>query len=144
MSTIPRAKYYTIIIFLSGTNKPECAHHMLIDDDTRRVSYGFNTHRCDRYLTVGWYRFLNGRRMSTQCAESHKCDADYPGWLTGGHPSVGQGRVYRKVCFGQKSGSSCPCSYSTYITVRNCGSFYVYKLKPTPRPSSCDLRYCTH
>ena len=127
--------------FLLGTGEPECLRHMLLDDDTRPVSYGFTTYKCDRDLAEGWYRFLSGRHLSTQCAESYKCNTNYPGWLTGGHPSVEQGRVSRQVCFGRKSGSSCPCWYSTYITVRNCGAFYVYKLKPTP---TCSLRYCTN
>jgi len=122
----------------SGTNKPECFQHMVIDDDSRRVGSTHTHDRCDSGLAEGWYRFINGKRMSSQCAKWHFCNTDNPGWLVGGHPSVSAGRVTRKVCFGQKS-SSC-CSYHTYITVRNCGSFYVYKLKPTPR---CYLRYCT-
>ena len=126
---------------LSGTDRPECFNHMVIDDDSRRVGSTFthDTVRCDSDLAEGWYRFINRKRMSTQCADTHACNTDYPGWLVSGHPSVSWGRVRRKVCFGQKSSSSC-CSYHTYITVRNCGSFYVYKLKPTP---ACHLRYCT-
>ena len=131
------------LFFFSGTNEPECILHELLDDDTRRVSYESTTHRCDYNLAdhEGWYRFSNGRHMSTQCAERHKCSTNYPGWLTGGHPSVSQGRLTRKVCFGRKSGSYCRCLYPKYITVRNCGSFYVYKLKPI---QGCQLRYCTN
>ncbi|KAL9980581.1 hypothetical protein ACROYT_G009187 [Oculina patagonica] len=122
------------------TNKPECVRHTVIDDYTRQVNIKHTYDGCDSGLVVGWYRFLN-RRLSESCAEVHKCNTHYPGWLIGGHPLVGQGRVSRKVCFGKKSGSSCPCTYFTYITIRNCGSFYVYKLKPTP---GCSLRYCTN
>ena len=130
---------YWTEIFVSGTDKPECVHHMLLDDYTRRVSYEHTYDRCDSDLGEGWYRFYDRRYMNTQCANINECNTDNPGWLTGGHPSVSQGRVTRKVCFGYKS-YSC-CRYSTYITVRNCGLFYVYKLKPTP---SCDLRYCSN
>ena len=128
---------------LSGTNRPECYNYMVIDDDSRRVGSTHTHDRCDRYLAEGWYRFINGRRMSTQCAKRHACNTDYPGWLVSGHPYSSSSRYSRKVCFGQRSSSSsssCPCSYHTYIMVRNCGSFYVYKLKPTP---TCHLRYCT-
>lgn len=127
-----------------GTDKPECVDHTVIDDDTRRVGYKPGTSdKCDNTLAEGWYKFLNGKRMSTRCGEVNYCNTDHTGWLTGGHPSVGHGMVTRKVCFGYKKSmySSCPCTYSTYITVVNCGSFYVYKLKPTP---TCDLRYCTN
>ena len=129
-------------MIFSGTNKPECFNHMVLDDDSRRVGSTHTRDRCDNDLAEDWYRlnFINGKRMNEQCAKHHACNTDNPGWLVGGHPSVSEGRVTRKVCFGMKSSSSCPCTYHTYITVRNCGSFYVYKLKPTP---TCDLRYCT-
>jgi len=122
------------------TNSAECFHHMVIHDDSRRVGSTHTHHGCDSSLAEHWYRIINGKRMNERCAENHACNTDYPGWLIGGHPSVSAGRVTRKVCFGQKSSSSCPCTYYTYITVRNCGSFYVYKLKPTP---ACNARYCT-
>ena len=126
---------------LSGTNRPECFNHMVLDDDSRRVGSKFTHDRCDSDLAEGWYRFIKGKLMSTQCAEHHSCNTDYPGWLVGSHPHSTWSRVGRKVCFHQKSSSSsCPCSFYTYITVSNCGSFYVYKLKPTP---TCQLRYCT-
>jgi len=128
------------ITFL-GSNIPECFNHMVIDDDSRRVSSEFISDRCDAVLVEGWYRFIKGRRMSDPCAKFHACNTDVPGWLVGGHPSVSAGRVTRKVCFGSKSSSSCPCTYHTYIKVRNCGSFYVFKLKPAPE---CTLRYCTN
>jgi len=64
------------------------------------------------------------------------CATAWPGWLNGTHPSVAEGAVQRTVCFGRHF--SC-CYFSTNITVRNCGGFYVYKLVPPP---SCNLRYC--
>ena len=128
---------------LSGINRPECFNYMPIDDDSRRV-YSTHTHyRCDSGLVEGWYRFMNGKRMSTQCAKNKACNTYYPGWISSHPYSIGSS-VGKKVCFGQKSSSSsrvrCPCTYHTYITVTNCGFFYVYKLKPTP---TCNLRYCT-
>lgn len=65
------------------------------------------------------------------------CSTDAPGWLSGDHPSVAEGVVRRKVCFpGAVRGC---CGYSSNISVRNCGSFFVYKLQPPPH---CYLRYC--
>ena len=126
---------------LSGTDGPECFNYMLIDDDSRRVGSKYTHDRPDGDLAEGWYRFINKKRMWNSCIPSYECNVMYPGWLEGAHPSVWQGRVTRKVCFGRKWISSTCCNYNTQITVRNCGSFYVYKLKPTPAGS---LRYCTN
>ena len=114
---------------------------MVLDDDSRRVGSEWTGYKCDSDLAEGWFRFLNDKHLSEYCAKYHACSTDSPGWLVGGHPSVSAGRVTKKVCFGRKLTYSCLCSYHTYITVRNCGSFYVYKLKPTP---VCHLRYCTN
>ena len=124
----------------------ECVHHTIIYDDTRRVSHkGYSVHKCDDNLIESWYRFPEGRQMSTNCAKLHFCDTERPGWLVGGHPSVDDGRVTKKVCFG-KTAPLCSCAYHTYIQVRNCGSFYVYKLKPITICTNAVLssRYCTN
>ena len=76
--------------------------------------------------------------MAESCVDSLRCGTFTPGWLNGSHPTVNEGVVQRRVCFGYHG--HC-CIYSTYIRVRNCGGFYVYQLKPliiTP----CYLRYC--
>jgi len=132
-------------IFFSGTDKPECVRHMITDDFTRYYAStysGTNGQKCDSTLAEGWYRFLT-KRMATNyystSSQSGYCDTYYQGYLTGGHPSVKDGRVTRKVCFYYYYSST--CYYSVYIKVRNCGSYYVYKLKPTP---NCNLRYCTN
>ncbi|XP_068747699.1 uncharacterized protein [Montipora capricornis] len=125
------------------TDKPECLRHTTIDDQTRyyRGYYSTTIKKCDHRLTEGWYRFLFFASMATSYSSGSNryCDTIYRGWLTGSHPSVSDGIVNRKVCFAHSSSSR--CLYSTYIKVRNCGKFYVYKLKPTPK---CYLRYCTN
>lgn len=128
-----------------GTDRQECFHHTIIDDDTRRVGYNGASHKCDDNLTESWYRFLEGRQMNTNCAKFHSCDTERAGWLVGGHPSAEDGRVTKKVCFG-RTAPSCTCAYHTYIQVRNCGSFYVYKLKPITICTNAVLssRYCTN
>ena len=125
---------------LSGTLIPECVNYKVIDDDSRGLYAKFIDYRCDRDLAERWYRFINGRRMWDRCTPQYSCNADNPGWLVSTHPSVWEGRVTRQVCFDKKWTSLTCCRYHTYIMVRNCGSFYVYKLKPTP---ACSLRYCT-
>ena len=115
---------------------------MTIDDPTRYLGYkysgNFGGYKCDRDLAEGWYKFLNCR-MYTSMSYSGSygyCNTVYRGILQGGHPSVGDGVVSRQVCFYYTSS----CSHYVNIKVRNCGSFYVYKLKPTP---NCSSRYCT-
>ena len=69
------------------------------------------------------------------------CGARYPGWLSGGHPSVSDGAVLRKVCFTGNRGC---CHYSTFISVRNCNGFYVYKLSTVVQYYyQCEYRYCS-
>ncbi|XP_068741645.1 uncharacterized protein [Montipora capricornis] len=60
-----------------------------------------------------------------------------PGWLSGGHPSVEDGAVVRRVCFGR----GCTCDTFVYISVRNCSGFYVYNLTSIPS-SNCYYGYC--
>jgi len=74
--------------------------------------------------------------MPDKCVPKYQCGTHAPGWLVGGHPTVAQGSVLRKVCFHWSSGC---CQWSRYIRVRNCGAFYVYYLGRTP---ACNLRYC--
>ena len=132
--------YVASFEFLLGTDKPECKRYKAIDDPTRYRNYQSGAVTNDYYIPEGWYAFIIGKQMSTSCCyQSGNCNIHYPGWLTAGHPTVDDGIVSRKVCFGDTYGG---CYYSVYIKVRNCGPFYVYKLKPTPRASY--TRYCTH
>ena len=83
----------------------------------------------DTTKLLGWYRFGGeaGTQMADTCVKQRHCGARYSGWLSGGHPSVSDGAVLRKVCFTGYQGC---CSCSTFISVRNCNGFYVYKLPP--------------
>ena len=94
--------------------------------------------KCDSSLGKGWYRFAGdaGTQMPTKCVPKLQCGTHAPGWLSGAHPTVGEGAVQRKVCFHWSSGC---CQWSSNILVRNCGGFFVYELD---RPPACNLRYC--
>ena len=89
-------------------------------------------------LSTDWYRFSGaaGNQMAESCVDRDRCGTYFPGWLNGSHPTVNEGAVQRRVCFHYYD--DC-CYYFTYIRVRNCGSFYVYQLKPV---TLCPLRYC--
>ncbi len=95
---------------------------------------------CDRALPWGWYRFTSfvGGQMPTSMVRPNRCGTRAPVWIKGTHPSVQNGTVDRKACmnfFNINNG----CSQSFYIKIRNCGSFYVYYLRPT---YSCAIAYC--
>ena len=104
----------------------------------RKDTYTAKDFLCDDGLTEAWYRFEGdaGTRMPTTCVDRGKCGTDFPGWLKDGHPTVADGEVVREVCF--HAFSNC-CDASKYIKVKNCSSYYVYKLGAT---SGCALRYC--
>lgn len=131
--------YVASFEFLLGTDKPECKRYKAIDDPTRYRAFKSGEVTNDYYLPEGWYAFIAGSRMSTSCCSKRGyCNTNYQGWLTVSHPTVDDGIVSRQVCFGDNYNL---CYYSIYIKVRNCGSLYVYKLKPTG--TSGYTRYCT-
>ena len=74
--------------------------------------------------------------MVTTCPPIKSCDADYPVWLSGDHPTVAEGTVKRKVCI--KTYEDC-CEKFFDIDVKSCGSYYIYNLI---HPGSCNARYC--
>ncbi|XP_068722910.1 uncharacterized protein [Montipora capricornis] len=116
---------------------PECYNYEVLNESSRATTYQGFTFLCDFGLS-GWYRFHGeaGNRMPQSCVPSRRCGTTEPGWLNGSHPSVAEGAVRRQVCF---SGSFSCCRRSTFIYVRNCGAFFVYRLDRTP---GCSLRYC--
>ncbi len=117
----------------------ECSNYTFLNESNRaKTYYNSSILLCDRELS-GWYRFGGeaGNQMADSCVNRrHQCGAGMPGWLDGSHPSVADGVVRRKVCF--QFSNDC-CRRRTEIDVRNCGKFYVYKLKPPP---VCNGRYC--
>ena len=74
--------------------------------------------------------------MPTQCVPGWKCGAVYSGWLKSGHPTLADGEVSSEVCFSRRG--YC-CMESKNIKVKDCGSYFIYKLQKVP---TCPLRYC--
>ena len=117
----------------------ECQDYGTLNSADRKITYPSFTGYCDSKIGPGWFRFdgAAGKRMASSCPPIWKCGALATGWLSGGHPSVADGQVNRKVCFNWVN-SGC-YQWSTNIQVKNCGSYYVYYLSGTP---ACPLRYC--
>ena len=99
----------------------ECQNYGSLNSGSRRTSYYRYNYYCDSSLGPGWFRFQGsaGTRMATSCPSYGHCGTYYPGWLSGGHPTVADGQVTRTVYFNN---GYC-YSYSTSIKVRNCGSY---------------------
>ena len=103
----------------------------------RKHDYVTVNFECDETLD-GWYRFQGaaGTKMVTICLPTNRSDAAYPIWLNGSHPTVAEGTVSRTVCINKYS----RCGISFPIKVKNCSSYYIYKLIPL---TDCDARYCS-
>ena len=63
-------------------------------------------------------------------------DVVQPAQAKGGHPTLAGGEVSSEVCFTR--GGDC-CKNSNNIKVKDCGSYFIYKLQKLP---ACHLRYC--
>ena len=115
-----------------------CKNYQNLTDAERKYDYVTVNAKCDDKLS-GWYRFQGaaGTKMVTTCLPWNRCDASYPAWLSGDHPTVAEGTVMRQVCVNSYGGC---CVMSVFIQVKNCSSYYIYKLRG---PGVCDARYCS-
>ena len=115
-----------------------CNDYHPLTDGTKKYDYITVNSKCDDTLN-GWYRFQEpaGTKMVTTCPPDNRCDANFPVWLSGDHPTVAEGTVQRKVCILRDG--NC-CYKSVNIQVKNCSSYYIYKLLD---PGSCNTRYCS-
>ena len=118
-----------IIIKLQFAADP-CYKYKNLSEADRKISYltPFNLELCDKLLTEGWYRFVGaaGSQIPTTHVLAYRCGTAWSGWLDGAHPTVGDGKVIKMVCF---SGRNTGCKDSIIISVKNCGSFYIYNLE---------------
>ena len=117
-----------------------CYHYKNLSDANRKISYvpPHGSELCDKQLPFGWYRFVgaSGTKMPTTRVPAYRCGTDWPGWLNAAHPTVEDGEVLRSVCFSDRYTG---CKYSKDISVKTCGTYFIYKLQKTP---ICSLRYC--
>ena len=117
-----------------------CYHYKNLVGARRKITYKTpeGTELCDSDLPWGWYRFVGaaGTKMPTTRVPAFRCGTNWPGWLDGAHPTVEDGEVQRTVCFSDRFTG---CKSLAGISVKNCGSYFIYELKNSPR---CNLRYC--
>ena len=117
-----------------------CYNYRNLSEANRKISYVTpqDSELCDNSLPEGWYRFVGaaGTKMPTTRVPAYRCGTNWSGWLDGAHPTVEDDEVSRRVCFSDRSTG---CKSLTNILVKNCGSFFIYKLVQT---SKCPLRYC--
>ena len=116
-----------------------CKNYTVLSEANRAQGNVVYNYVCDRdLLTPGWYRFQGaaGDRMADKCVLMERCGASESGWLSGGHPTVDEGVVVRRVCFHMFD--RC-CNWLLNIKVKNCSSYYVYELQ---KPRYCTFRYC--
>lgn len=100
-----------------------------------------NSYQTPDWKGDAWYRFSGaaGTQMrDTPLPDRDLCGADWPGWMSGGHPSSGEGEVSRTVYF-QSTADSESFGAETDISVINCGGYFVYHLPDTP---ACHAGYC--
>ncbi|XP_056012961.1 von Willebrand factor D and EGF domain-containing protein-like isoform X2 [Ostrea edulis] len=123
-----------------------CLHgnHKPIDEPHRSALFqpeSTDREICDRHLTEGWYVFNGGNdTIPTHCVTAYHCGTRFPVWMKGSLPSVRDGIVHRESCITLALSTSASCCELTMdMRVKNCGSFYVYYLKPTP---FCPSGYC--
>ena len=116
----------------------ECQNYASLNSADRKITYTRSSYYCDNGIGPGWFRFEGsaGTRMPTSCPPVERCNTYSTGWLNGGHPTVADGLVTRTVCF-----TIIVTAVTANVSVRNCGSYYVYYLSGTPN-NYCYLRHC--
>ncbi|CAH3141692.1 unnamed protein product [Pocillopora meandrina] len=118
-----------------------CYYHQNLNDASRKSSYPTPQKQevCDDHLVEEWYRFVGaaGTKMPTTRVPAYRCGTQWSGWLDADHPTVEEGEVRMTVCFSDRSTG---CRYTGTISVKNCGSYFIYRLK---KPPNCNSRYCS-
>eukprot|EP01052_Picozoa_sp_SAG31_P003088 SAG31_NODE_115_length_24128_cov_47.693912_11_plen_1303_part_00 len=110
-----------------------------------------------------WFRFTGaaGNALVTETPNPNHCGTAQTGWLSGWdfldasgpgnhfdapgtYPTLSDGAVDRLVCFdagwANANDNGSPCWQHVQVKVRNCGSYFVWKLPNSP---ACTAAYCT-
>ena len=105
----------------------------------RKVTQHLTVQSCVTVLSlrdgIVWWE-LQEQKCQQHVCQQKRCGTDWSGWLSTAHPTVKDGKVKREVCFSDRFAG---CKYSNNIFVKNCGSYFIYKLQ---QPPTCNSRYC--
>ncbi|XP_031565596.1 pancreatic secretory granule membrane major glycoprotein GP2-like [Actinia tenebrosa] len=136
-------KGYTNFVYRNTGVDNECEAPRVLDSEDRAMTYSkkLAPFLCDEHMVPGWYRFKGkaGNAIANTCPAKWSCGTHMAGWMKGSHPQPSQGITDAKVCIHYPEQNNC-CVGEEPIKVRNCGRFYVYKLKPAE--IGCFSRYC--
>lgn len=118
-----------------------CNIYTALNESRRSINSSWErgqTPLCDRRLRRGWYRFTSfgGTQMPQTAVTDFRCGTHDPVWLSGSHPTMAEGIVTAKACITSFGNT---CSDHLYITIKNCGDYFVYYLKPL---YYCASAYC--
>ena len=131
---------YPLWLSFNSTAKP-CYHYYNLSNASRnRINVKISGQElCDNELLEEWYRFVRAARtkMQTTHVPRNRCGTIFSGGLNGTHPALEDNEVYRTVCFNK---IFVGCIHSNAISIKNCGSYFIYKLQ---QPPDFYLRYCS-
>ncbi|CAC5402534.1 LRP5_6 [Mytilus coruscus] len=133
---------YMMDVKIYKLSENECVNYKVIRHEEKR-SAGYKTDLSldipvtDDALEHGWYRIesVNGDDIPTYAPGVFHCGTYNPIWLNGSFPGYGDKNVTVEACIQTADHI---CDKSIYITITNCGTFYVYYLQNTTKNSA----YC--
>jgi hypothetical protein len=134
--------FFLIFTFITGNVDP-CKNYKSINNPYRSKKYKVPAGEvliCDYKLTAGWYRFTSvvGGKMPTTKPEPYCCGTVAPIWMRGTHPTT-KGQVIQATACTNLHNRRNGCLFSKPMSVKNCGDFFVYDLKPS---RGCSMAYC--
>ncbi|KAL8595558.1 hypothetical protein ACOMHN_000766 [Nucella lapillus] len=130
------------LLFITMSFQGPChpANHIVMGDSRRWKEKGRGS-LCDKNLSAGWYRFLLNNTnavIPTKCWPEFHCSTIQSVWLYLERqylPAAGQ-EIDAWAC--ATTPSYC-CGLFAPIKVRNCGHYFVYKVKPIQK---CPSAFC--
>ncbi|XP_033764307.1 oncoprotein-induced transcript 3 protein-like [Pecten maximus] len=140
-----RLLFFTVFCcFIKGYTANLCNSYSTLPYTRARSIFNTADHTpsnpiCDDKLVPGWYAMEYFASIPTSCPASFSCGTLLPVWINGSNPGTTDGPVTMQGCVNSGVATSC-CSSVFDIGVRNCGSFFIYFLRPTP---GCPLAYCS-
>ncbi|CAF0795346.1 unnamed protein product [Rotaria sordida] len=132
-------------ISIGNQSGPPCSSYTTINDPSRNVAQVSLYGPCDTGSPFNtsnggsWIRFIGtgGTTLSLVEPTTSQCGGYSGGWINGTLPTTVGTVANATVCFRINKVS---CLVIVYVSVINCGGFFVYFLPPV---RICNGRYCT-